>query len=44
MDEIEEANSDIDYNTPLFIGNDKNKCNFNTFKMPLKMFLMVKFH
>ena len=44
MDEIEEANSDIDYNTPLFISSDRNKFNFNTIKIPVKMFLMVKLH
>ena len=44
MDEIEEANNDIDFNKPLFIGSDRNKFNFNTFKMPLKIFLMVKLY
>ena len=44
MDEIEEANNDIDFNKPLFIGSGRNKFNFNTFKMPLKIFLMVKLH
>ena len=35
MDEIEEANHDIDYNKLLFIGGNREKCNFNTFKILL---------
>ena len=35
MDEIEEVNSDIDEHKLLFIGSNKEKFNFNTFRMPL---------
>ena len=35
IDEIEEANDDIDIYKLLFIGSNKKKFNFNTFKMPL---------
>ena len=35
MDEIEEVNSDIDIHKLLFIGSNKEKFNFNTFRMPL---------
>ena len=35
IDEIEEANDDIDIYKILFIGSNKKKFNFNTFKMPL---------
>ena len=35
MDEIEEVNSVIDIHKPLFIGSNKEKFNFNTFRMPL---------
>ena len=35
MDEIEEANDDIDLNMLAFIGNNNENFNFNTFKMPL---------
>ena len=35
MDEIEEVNNDIDDGKLLFIGNNKEKFNFNTFHKPL---------
>ena len=35
MDEIEEVNSVIDIHKLLFIGSNKEKFNFNTFRMPL---------
>ena len=35
MDEIEEVNNDIDIHKLLFIGSNKEKFNFNTFRMPL---------
>ena len=35
MDEIEETNDDIDIYELVFIGSDKTKFNFNTFRMPL---------
>ena len=35
MDEIEEDDDDIDINKLCFIGSDKQKFNFNTFRMPL---------
>ena len=35
MDEIEEVNSVIDIHKPLFTGSNKEKFNFNTFRMPL---------
>ena len=35
MDEIENANDDIDDGKLLFIGSDKEKFNFNTFRKPL---------
>ena len=35
MDEIEEVNNDIDEHKLLFIGSNKEKFNFNTFRMPL---------
>ena len=35
MDEIEEVNSDIDIHKLLFIGSNKEKFNFNTFRIPL---------
>ena len=35
MDEIEEASDDIDHNKLLFIGSNREKFNFNTFKMML---------
>ena len=35
MDEIEDANNDTDNNKFLFIGSNKEKFNFNIFRMPL---------
>ena len=35
MDEIEDANDDIDNCKPFFIGSNKEKFNFNTFNKPL---------
>ena len=35
IDEIEEVNNDIDKHMLFFIGNNKEKFNFNTFRMPL---------
>ena len=35
MDEIEDANSDIDYNKLFYIDSNKEKFNFNIFSMPL---------
>ena len=35
MDEIEGINGDIDINKLVFIGSDREKFNFNTFRMPL---------
>ena len=37
MDEMKEANDDIDIYKLLFIVSHKNKFNFNTFKMPLNV-------
>ena len=34
-DEIEDANNEIDIYKVVFIGSNKKKFNFNTFKMPL---------
>ena len=35
MDEIKDVDDDIDNNKLLFIGSNKEKFNFNTFRMPL---------
>ena len=35
MDEIEDANDNIEFNKLLFIGSNKEKFNFNIFRMPL---------
>ena len=43
MDEIEDANSDIDYNKLFYIDSNKEKFNFNIFSMPLN-FLSVIFN
>ena len=43
MDEIEDADNDIDYNKLLFIGSNKEKFNFNIFSTPLN-FLLDKFN
>ena len=34
MDEIEDENDDIDIHKLAFIGSNKEKFNFNTFRMP----------
>ena len=47
MDEIEDANDDINNGKLLFIGSNKERFNFNTFNKPLnlsQLFIMVKFH
>ena len=41
IDEIEEANDDIDIYKLLFIGSNKKKFNFNTFKMPLNFLAAI---
>ena len=43
MDEIEDADNDIDYNKLLFIGSNKEKFNFKIFSTPLN-FLLDKFN
>ena len=35
MDEIEDANDNIDFNKLLFIGSNKEKFNFNIFRIPV---------
>ena len=35
MDEIEDVNNDIDKHKLLFIGSNKEKFNFSTFRIPL---------
>ena len=35
MDEIEDADNDIDNNKLLFIGSNRKKINLNIFRMPL---------
>ena len=35
MNEIEDADDDLDNNNLSFIGSNKKKFEFNTFKMPL---------
>ena len=47
MDEIEDENDDIDIHKLAFIGSNKEKFNFNTFRMPLNFLsaiIMEKFH
>ena len=47
MDEIEDENNDIDIHKLAFIGSNKEKFNFNTFRMPLNFLsaiIMEKFH
>ena len=47
MDEIEDANDDIEYNKLPFIGSNKDKFNLNIFSMSLNLLLdilMVKLH
>ena len=41
VDEIEDANNDIDYNKLLFIGSNKEKINFNIFSVPLDFLLDI---
>ena len=41
MDEIEDANNDIDYNKPFCIGSNKEKFNFNIFSTPLNFLLDI---
>ena len=41
MDEIEDADNDIDYNKLLFIGSNKEKFNFKVFSMPLNLLLDI---
>ena len=41
MNEIEDANNDIDYNKLLFIGSNKEKINFNIFGTPLNLLLDI---
>ena len=41
MDEIEDANNDIDYNKLLFIGSNNEKFNFNIFSTPLNLLLGI---
>ena len=35
MDEIKDVNDDISIHMLVFIGSNKEKCNFSTFRMPL---------
>ena len=35
MDEIKDVNDDINIHMLVFIGSNKEKCNFSTFRMPL---------
>ena len=41
MDEIEDADGDIDDGKLLFIGDNKKKFNFNTFSMPLSFLSVI---
>ena len=41
MDEIEDANDDIDNDKLLFIGSNRGNCNFNTFRMPSNFFSSI---
>ena len=41
MDEIEDANDDIDIYKLVFIGSNKKKLNFNNFKMPLNFLSVI---
>ena len=41
MDEIEDADNDIDNNKLLFTGSNKEKFNFNIFSMPLNFLLDI---
>ena len=42
MDEIEDADNDIDIYKFVFIGSNKEKFNFNTFKMPLNFLSAIQ--
>ena len=41
MDEIEDAINDIDINKLVFVGSNKKKFNFNTFRMPLNFLSVI---
>ena len=41
MDEIEDANDDIDDDKLLFIGSNKERFNFNTFRKPQNFILAI---
>ena len=41
IDEIEDANNDIDYNKRFFIGSNKEKFNCNTFSTQLNFLLDI---
>ena len=41
IDEIEDADDDIDDDKPYFIGSNKKKFNFNTFTKPLNFILAI---
>ena len=41
MDEMEDANNDIDHNKLFFIGKNKEKLNFNTFSTPFNFLLNI---
>ena len=41
MDDIEDAEDDIDIYKLAFIGSNKEKYNFNTFDMPLNFLLNI---
>ena len=41
MDDIEDADDDIDIYKLAFIGSNKEKFNFNTFDMPLNFILNI---
>ena len=41
MDEIEDANDDIDFNKRVFINSNKEKFNFNIFSTPLNFLLDI---
>ena len=47
MDEIEDADKNIDIYKLAFIGSNREKFNFNIFRKPLiffQLFIMVKLH
>ena len=41
MDEIKDANDDINIHMLVFIGSNKEKFNFNTFRMALNFLLAI---